>query len=356
MSELINKLAIFILCLILLPFPSNQLSTVTACVIAIAITCLIIYSKKQWQAISLIGVYCLLCFIFPVYSVFLPLILYDASKYKSYGKAPLIFIGLTYAYCFWGIDIRSCFCLVIFSVVSFLIQVYSSRVKEQLTQFHQFRDESTETSLYLKEKNKALIVRQDYEVHLATLAERNRIAREIHDNVGHMLTRSILQTGALNVINKDETLKQPLDDLSTTLNTAMTSIRNSVHDLHDEAINLNIALQEIIDSITSPEVTLDYDMGSDIPRDIKYAFISIIKEAINNVQKHSNADRVDIIVKEHPALYQLLIQDNGTFSGKIDETGIGLSNMRERVESLGGNINLSNTNGFRIFISIMKKN
>ena len=46
---------------------------------------------------------------------------------------------------------------------------------------------------------------QDYEIYLATLKERNRIAREIHDNVGHMLTRSILQLGALSVINKDET-------------------------------------------------------------------------------------------------------------------------------------------------------
>lgn len=47
---------------------------------------------------------------------------------------------------------------------------------------------------------------QDYEIYLATLKERNRIAREIHDNVGHMLTRSILQLGALSVINKDETV------------------------------------------------------------------------------------------------------------------------------------------------------
>ena len=58
---------------------------------------------------------------------------------------------------------------------------------------------------------------QDYEIYLATLKERNRIAREIHDNVGHMLTRSILQLGALSVINKDETVGEAINDLSGTL-------------------------------------------------------------------------------------------------------------------------------------------
>ena len=50
---------------------------------------------------------------------------------------------------------------------------------------------------------------QDYEIHLATLKERNRIAREIHDNVGHLLSRSLLQTGALQVMNHDKALDAP---------------------------------------------------------------------------------------------------------------------------------------------------
>ena len=85
-----------------------------------------------------------------------------------------------------------------------------------------------ELTTQLVEKNKAMQRNQDYEIYLATLKERNRIAREIHDNVGHMLTRSILQLGALSVINKDETVGEAINDLSGTLNTAMTSIRSSV--------------------------------------------------------------------------------------------------------------------------------
>ena len=58
----------------------------------------------------------------------------------------------------------------------------------------------------LQEKNKNLMEKQDYEIYLATLRERNRIAREIHDNVGHMPSRSILQMGALITIHKEEPL------------------------------------------------------------------------------------------------------------------------------------------------------
>ena len=62
-------------------------------------------------------------------------------------------------------------------------------------QLHRTRDDSIELEEMLKSKNKALLLEQDQQVHLATLAERNRIARDIHDNVGHLLSRAILLLG-----------------------------------------------------------------------------------------------------------------------------------------------------------------
>ena len=58
------------------------------------------------------------------------------------------------------------------------------------------RDDSRERDLLLSQKNKALLEKQDYEIYNATLKERNRIAREIHDNVGHVLSKFILMLGA----------------------------------------------------------------------------------------------------------------------------------------------------------------
>ena len=66
------------------------------------------------------------------------------------------------------------------------------------------------------EKEQGVNARQDYEINLATLNERNRIARDIHDNVGHLLTRSILQIGALLTIYKDNTIKEGLNSIKDT--------------------------------------------------------------------------------------------------------------------------------------------
>lgn len=114
--------------------------------------------------------------------------------------------------------------------------------------------------------------------------ERNRIAREIHDNVGHVLSRSILLVG------------------------------------------------------------------------VKYCFISIVKEALANVSRHSNATEVKITVREHPALFQLSMEDNGKEIeyNKQDIEGIGLTNMQERVNGLKGNFRIAIEDGFRIFITVPK--
>ena len=75
---------------------------------------------------------------------------------------------------------------------------------EELEQeYRKTRDDSKERNLLLQEKNRSLIEKQDYEIYTATLQERNRIAREIHDNVGHLLSRSILIVGAMKIVNED---------------------------------------------------------------------------------------------------------------------------------------------------------
>ena len=71
-----------------------------------------------------------------------------------------------------------------------------------------------------------------------------------------------------------------------------------------------------------------------VPRTIKYAFLSITKEALSNIIKHSNATAVSILMREHPALWQLVIQDNGTLQSPSATEGIGLENMKERIRKL----------------------
>ncbi|MBU5446883.1 sensor histidine kinase [Blautia sp. MSJ-36] len=301
--------------------------------------------------------------------LFFPLLLYQTL---SAGLFPLAVVEFP----FWGLlafrfhKFPEFLCLAgIFGfILAFFLWSHTRQYEILTRNFRQSRDDSEEHALLLSEKNKALLEKQDYEIYAATLRERNRIAREIHDNVGHVLSRSILMTAACKTINKNEALDPLLGNLEESLNGAMNSIRSSVHDLHDDAVNLEDAIKGLVKDFTFCPVTLTYDMSRQVPREVKYSLISITKEGLSNVMRHSNADSVNILLREHPALYQLCIEDNGTLGSKIPDIqtdadsnkmetvsgGMGLSNIRDRVKALGGTVQITQEKGFRIFVTIPK--
>jgi signal transduction histidine kinase len=198
--------------------------------------------------------------------------------------------------------------------------------------------------------------KQDYEVRIAKLAERNRIAREIHDNIGHLLTRSILQISALGVSHAgDARLRDELGQIKETMSGAMDSIRDSVHDLHDESIDLKMQLSEMIAGFAFCPIELHYDAG-ELPGVIKYCFIAVAREALSNIARHSDATDAAVSVAEHPAFCRMTVEDNGTaISSSAATGGIGLSNMASRVEALGGVFRAEYDNGFKIFITVPKE-
>lgn len=354
MRDLGNKLFLFATCSYLLWFTEINATTIVSFCVSMTGTCLCTYLGDSRHTTGLILTICLLCLVQPQFGLYLPLVLYDAVLTKN--KTCFAGIAIAVLSTLLWLPKVFLFPFVLIFGGSILLSRYSSRITLLLHELHHTRDESAEIQMILRERNQALIRNQNYEIHLATLSERNRIAREIHDNVGHMLTRSILQTGALKVVNQDPSLEEPLGTLHDTLNTAMTSIRTSVHDLHDDAVDMPAVLNDLIREIQTPVIHLEYDMGNVIPREIKYSFISIIKEAINNIQKHSDADTAWIKLREHPGFYHLEMRDNGSIEELPSESyGIGLSNMRERVQGLGGTIQFSIKNGFCINISILKK-
>ena len=301
--------------------------------------------------------------------LFFPLLLYQTL---SAGLFPLAVVEFP----FWGLlafrfhKFPEFLCLAgIFGfILAFFLWSHTRQYEILTRNFRQSRDDSEEHALLLSEKNKALLEKQDYEIYAATLRERNRIAREIHDNVGHVLSRSILMTAACKTINKNEALDPLLGNLEESLNGAMNSIRSSVHDLHDDAVNLEDAIKGLVKDFSFCPVTLTYDMSRQVPREVKYSLISITKEGLSNVMRHSNADSVNILLREHPALYQLCIEDNGTLGSKIPDIqtdadsnkmetvsgGMGLSNIRDRVKALGGTVQITQEKGFRIFVTSPK--
>ena len=237
--------------------------------------------------------------------------------------------------------------------IAYMIIYMRSQIKEKerVTILNQ---QLAEANAQLSEMNNQLKDYAAMQKQMGEIEERNRIAREIHDNVGHLLSRALIQTGAVIAVSRDEQTKPLLLSIKETLDCAMNNIRNSVHDLHDESVDLEQTVREMTEKAEGYTVSYEYDMSQDLPKELKYCIISIVKEALSNVTRHSDADRVKLLLREHPAFYQILIQDNGKCVHPGDGTGIGITNMRQRVETFGGTIDIRTENGYRIFIHIPK--
>ncbi|WP_049960415.1 sensor histidine kinase [Pseudobutyrivibrio sp. LB2011] len=248
------------------------------------------------------------------------------------------------------------FSIFVLGGFTFISTILWTRMMELQAQLHRTRDDSFELESILKDKNKRLLSEQDQQVHLATLAERNRIAREIHDNVGHLLSRAILLLGAITTVNKDEKLAPQLDMLANTLDESMAKMRASVHDLHDDSIDLKKNFDEIIGELNAFTVNTDLDLDEALPTNIKLSLIGILKEAVTNIIKHSNGDTVSVILHQNNSFCTLSITDNGTLSsdmklklGAENYDGIGLTNIKNRASSLGGEAYFYLNDGFTVF-------
>jgi signal transduction histidine kinase len=364
MYEIIDKLVLFLGCITLYLFVADNSFVIVPVIIAIIFSCIFLYFEDG--RIKLTGniLFAFLCIFFPDFIIFLPLLLYDILHTKY--QIGILLIPFLFTLHFDGYTSNIIFLLSIVLVISYLIKYKTDRLQALTNEYNELRDSSTQMSLLLEEKNQSLLQNQDYEINLATLNERSRISKEIHDNIGHLLSRALLQVGALLTITKEEITKDGLSSLKVSLSSGMDQIRNSIHNMYDESIDLYLQIELLVKGFTYCPISYDYDIKNPPTHQLKHSLIGITKEALANIMRHSNATKVSVILREHPAMYQLIIQDNGTLdelkrsylSNAFDQLeygeGMGLRNIYDRVKSFGGNINVSVDTGFKLFISIPK--
>lgn len=316
------------------------------------VSCTYIFPSPKF-ALCLQVSFCLLSFFEPTFVFYLSCVLYDAYVPKTWKNHYVLFL-VAYAYAFLSAPSAYILFSIVFGAMAMIFKIFTSDALDLQVAYLRQRDAMKEVSILLEEKNKELLLTQEYEVKIATLDERNRIAREIHDNVGHLLSSSLLQIGALQAINLDESLNIPLQSLRETISEGMDNVRSSVHNLHDDAIELEHGLRKLLDEFTFIKTSFEYDVISPPPQTYCFHILAIVKESLTNTMKHSNANIFELFVREQPYFYQLIIHDNGT-SFKKNTTGIGLKNIQERVENFHGYVNISTDDGFQLFITLPKE-
>lgn len=321
--------------------------------IAISIACFSIYFDNFLISIILYLIFFALSFIIPGLMFFSPLILYKFFN-QTYMYVTILYL-IVYYYHFdssYIIRFVAIFCLLL---LAFILKYRTDLYIEKTEHFSRIRANLTDYNTTLNSKNRELMEKQDYEITNATLNERNRIAREIHDSVGHILSSSILQIAALTAITKDDTVKESLQNINNTLTDGMNSIRASIHNIHEDSVDLNMKLKELVDGFKFCDINYKYEIDDDFSIKAKYTIIFVVKEALTNIIKHSNATHVDIFITQTPAFYKIDIRDNGTnISTSRNQTGkqgMGTISIYDRVSTLNGTINITKNDGYRIYIT-----
>ena len=198
---------------------------------------------------------------------------------------------------------------------------------------------------------------------LAVIEERNSIARDIHDSLGHALTSLNIQIQtAIKLWQKEPVRAYSFLTLAQSLGkTAMQEVRKSVSTLREDAKNER-SLEDKIKSLAD-----DYRKGTgllictniyfcnSVPQPVAKAIYHIVQEFLTNVFKYAEATVVKIKLETTPDRLNLIIEDNGKgFNPKQKSSGYGLKGMKERAIMLDGQFKLITAPGLgcRIEVSI----
>ena len=188
--------------------------------------------------------------------------------------------------------------------------------------------------------------------------ERVRIARELHDVLGHALSQMNVQAGVgLHLFDRDpEQARAALQNVKDTSKLALEEVRGVLGVLRDGEVPLvpqaELAeLPRLIAGITAPglEVVLDDRLEGQVPgRAAQFAAYRIVQEALTNVVRHADATHARVVLDRREASLIVTVSDDGAGFGGVDPATAGhggVLGMRERAELLGGSIRFSDRLG-----------
>jgi len=222
-----------------------------------------------------------------------------------------------------------------FVIVQFIIKFY--RTNEQL---RTALKEAEESRAQLKDAYEELTNTRVYE-------ERNRIARDIHDNAGHSMTSVIMQTEAAKLLidENPEEAKSRIISANIQARNALEQMRESVHLLagRKQSESVSDEIEEIIaQTIDGSDIKVRSDIDDISLPEESYRFVrNTVKELLANGIRHGGATAFYIELKRREGALRLFVSDNGKgVDGELIE-GFGLKGIREKCTSLGGECNFS---------------
>ena len=214
----------------------------------------------------------------------------------------------------------------------------------------------TERDMAEKELKSSLEQLHQLSKHIEKIREEERIsiARELHDDLGQALTAVKIDLGIIRQKVSDKVLAQRIVKTSALVSDTIKTVQKITFQLRPKIID-DLGLEAGIDwyagefsERNSIEVILDLDSDIKIPPDISLVIFRIMQESLTNVSRHAKATKIKIQLIKNNNYIDFIIADNGIgiSNDKLNsKTSFGILGMRERADSIGGTLDISNCEG-----------
>ncbi|WJH35191.1 sensor histidine kinase [Paenibacillus sp. CC-CFT747] len=198
----------------------------------------------------------------------------------------------------------------------------------------------------IREQNAALAQYAGQVEKLTLLEERNRLARELHDTVGHTFTSVIMGMDAVSYLlaSAPDKAAAKLEVLRNVTRRGLEEVRKSIHQIAPpEEGTLYEQLEKLareFSAHTGTRIRIEtVGVETDLPQTAVLTMVRCLQESLTNAKRHGEASSVEIVLAYQPAQLQLYVVDNGTGTGEL-VAGFGLGAMKERLASLNGSLDI----------------
>jgi signal transduction histidine kinase len=253
---------------------------------------------------------------------------------------------------------------VFVAVFSFMVRILDIQKEHAEGLLHRLEESNTE----LEDAHRQLQSYANEVEELTIVRERTRLAREIHDTLGHYLSILTIQLETISKLQERDPARAAIEvaEARRVASQSMQEVRNAIAALRPTSIaTLSLAQSisqlgnEFEQNTTETQLTLDLDTQlPPISPDLQVALYRAVQETLTNVRRHAFASKVLVRLRYENDLLELVVLDNGRglSTGELDDhhCGFGLIGLQERIELLGGQVTYdpAEPTGYRVTIKV----
>lgn len=233
----------------------------------------------------------------------------------------------------WFLGITGLFLLIVFIIIWLLRKNQTNLANQKLLEIEQKQQIAVSEAMLTAEEK-----------------ERNRLARDLHDGLGGMLAGVKINLSSLANSNEMENHSFELQKIISQLDGSVTELRNIARNMMPQTLinfGLETALKEFCESIIGPNLEIDFEafnINPNIPFPKQAIIYRIVQEILTNALKHANATEIVLQCSQRQNRFYITVEDNGKgFNIDADhlKNGMGLGNIKNRVQYLGGILDIS---------------